>query len=181
MREIVITRHGAPDVMEERERPTPDPGPGEVRIRVKAAGVNFADVLGQLVAYGAQDILDGLHRNDERVRSSLSQMPRFDPLDLMSSSKGVFGLNLGHLWKERRYLASAMEEWLTDFAGGRLKPVIAKTLPLARAADAHTFLQDRANIGKVVLTCWGSGFGIGDSIVTPAKAGVQHGFRLPPE
>ncbi len=109
--------------------------------------------LGRLVAYGAQDILDGLHRNDERVRSSLSQMPRFDPLDLMSSNKGVFGLNLGHLWKERRYLASAMEALLTDFAGGRLKPVIAKTFPLACAADAHTFLQDRANIGKVVLTC----------------------------
>jgi NADPH:quinone reductase-like Zn-dependent oxidoreductase len=80
-------------------------------------------------------------------------MPRFDPLDLMNSNKGVFGLNLGHLWQERRYLASAMEALLTDFAGGRLKPVVAKTFPLARAADAHVFLQDRANIGKVVLTC----------------------------
>ena len=337
MREIVITRHGAPDVMEERERPTPDPGPGEVRIRVRAAGVNFADVLarlglypdapppplvvgyevsgfvdaigpgptrqeigrhvlgltrfggyadyvcvpadfvwsvppnlshneaaaipvtyltavvalyrmanlkanetvlvhgagggvgiaaiqlarlrrstvigtassfkhnalrslgidhvidyrttdvetevaritsnrgvdvvldplggehlarsyrmlaplGRLIAYGAQDMVDGLERNDERVRISLQQRPSFDPIDLISSNKGVFGLNLGHLWQERRYLASAMEALLTDFAGGRLKPVVYKTFPLARAADAHAFLQDRANIGKVVLT-----------------------------
>ena len=51
MREIVITRHGAPDVMEERERPTPEPGPGEVRLRVKAAGVNFADILARMGLY----------------------------------------------------------------------------------------------------------------------------------
>jgi NADPH:quinone reductase-like Zn-dependent oxidoreductase len=45
-----------------------------------------------------------------------------------------------------------MEALLTDFAGGRLKAVVAKAFPLARAADAHTFLQDRTNVGKVVLT-----------------------------
>jgi NADPH:quinone reductase-like Zn-dependent oxidoreductase len=51
MREIVITRYGGPEVMEERERPTPEPGPGEVRIRVKAAGVNFADILARMGMY----------------------------------------------------------------------------------------------------------------------------------
>jgi NADPH:quinone reductase-like Zn-dependent oxidoreductase len=51
MREVVITRHGPPDVLEERPRPTPDPGPGEVRIRVKACGVNFADVLARMDLY----------------------------------------------------------------------------------------------------------------------------------
>jgi len=33
-----------------------------------------------------------------------------------------------------------------------LKAVVSKAFPLARAADAHTFLQDRGNVGKVVLT-----------------------------
>jgi NADPH:quinone reductase-like Zn-dependent oxidoreductase len=337
MREIVITRHGGPEVMEERERPTPEPGPGEVRIRVKAAGVNFADVLarmglypdapppplvagyevsgyvdavgpgptrheagrhvlavtrfggyadhvivpadfvwpvpanlshneaaaipityltavvalyrmanlkagetvlvhgagggvgiaaiqlarlrratvigtaspakhsalrsmgidhiidyrngdveaevarltggrgvdvildarggeslaqsyrmlgplGRLVIYGSQALVVGRERNEERVQSFLQERPFFDPLDLMSSNKGVFGLNLGHLWRERRFAAASMEALLTDFAGGRLKAVVAKAFPLARAADAHAFLQDRGNIGKVVLT-----------------------------
>jgi len=35
---------------------------------------------------------------------------------------------------------------------GRLKAVVAKAFPLSRAADAHVFLQDRENVGKVVLT-----------------------------
>jgi NADPH:quinone reductase-like Zn-dependent oxidoreductase len=30
--------------------------------------------------------------------------------------------------------------------------VVAKAFPLVHAADAHAFLQDRGNVGKVVLT-----------------------------
>jgi len=108
--------------------------------------------LGRLVVYGAQALVVGRERSEERVQSFLQQRPLFDPLDLMSSNKGVFGLNLAHLWSERRFAAASMEALLTDFAGGRLKAVVAKAFPLARAGDAHAFLQDRANIGKVVLT-----------------------------
>ena len=51
MRQVVIPRHGAPDVFETREGPDPIPAAGEVRIRVRAAGVNFADVLARLGLY----------------------------------------------------------------------------------------------------------------------------------
>jgi NADPH:quinone reductase-like Zn-dependent oxidoreductase len=30
--------------------------------------------------------------------------------------------------------------------------VIAKTFPLERAGDAHRYMQERGNIGKIVLT-----------------------------
>jgi len=45
MRAVVITEHGAPEVLQVQERPDPAVGPGEVRIAVKAAGINFADTL----------------------------------------------------------------------------------------------------------------------------------------
>ena len=51
MRQVVISRHGAPDVLEMREGPDPTPAAGEVRIRVRAAGINFADVLARLGLY----------------------------------------------------------------------------------------------------------------------------------
>lgn len=337
MREVVVTRHGAPDVMEVRERPVPEPGPGEVRIRVKAAGVNFADILarlglypeapplpfapgyevsgyvdalgpgqarhepgrhvvalvpfggyaeyaiatadfvwnvppslshneaaaipvtfltgavalyrmanvkagevvlvrgagggvgvaalqlarlrratvigtassskhsalrslgidhviddrqadleaevarltngrgadvvldplggaqlqqsyallaplGRLISFGTQAIVNGPERDDGRVQRVMDERPRFDPLDLMHANKGVFGLNLGHLWKERRFASATMEALLTDFSSKRLRAVVSKTFPLASAGSAHAFLQDRANVGKVVLT-----------------------------
>ena len=37
-------------------------------------------------------------------------------------------------------------------ARGELKPVIHRTLPLDRAAEAQAILEDRAHFGKVVLT-----------------------------
>lgn len=51
MRQVVIPRHGPPEVLEVRESPDPEPGPGEVRVRVEAAGVNFADVLARMGLY----------------------------------------------------------------------------------------------------------------------------------
>ena len=41
---------------------------------------------------------------------------------------------------------------MTELGAGRLQPIVARTFPLERAADAHRFIQSRANIGKVVLT-----------------------------
>jgi NADPH:quinone reductase-like Zn-dependent oxidoreductase len=40
---------------------------------------------------------------------------------------------------------------LDHVAAGRLRPVVHAVLPLARAADAHRLLEDRAAFGKVVL------------------------------
>jgi len=51
MRQAVIVRQGAPDVIQVREAPDPVPGPGDIRIAVRAAGVNFADVMARLGLY----------------------------------------------------------------------------------------------------------------------------------
>ena len=51
MRQIWITKAGAPEVLAIRQAPDPEPGPGEARIRVEASGVNFADILGRLGLY----------------------------------------------------------------------------------------------------------------------------------
>ncbi len=51
MRQVVISKHGSPDVLVVRETSDPAPGPGQVRIRVAAAGVNFADILARLGLY----------------------------------------------------------------------------------------------------------------------------------
>jgi NADPH:quinone reductase-like Zn-dependent oxidoreductase len=51
MRQVVIVKHGGPEVLQIREAPDPVPGPGEVRIAVEAAGVNFADILARIGFY----------------------------------------------------------------------------------------------------------------------------------
>lgn len=51
MRNVVLTKHGGPEVLRAQERPDPVLGPGEARVRVSAAGVNFADVMARVGFY----------------------------------------------------------------------------------------------------------------------------------
>jgi synaptic vesicle membrane protein VAT-1 len=109
--------------------------------------------LGRLVMYGVSTVAPGERRSWWQAARTMMQMPSFRPLSLMNHNRGVFGLNLGHLWGEQRQLSAAMQLLIQEIEARRLQPVVARTFPLERAADAHRFMQSRANIGKVVLTC----------------------------
>ncbi len=51
MRQVWITKEGAPEVLKVREAPDPEAGPGQVRVRVRAAGINFADLMARMGLY----------------------------------------------------------------------------------------------------------------------------------
>jgi synaptic vesicle membrane protein VAT-1 len=51
MRQVWITKAGAPEVLEVKEAPDPEAGEGQVRIRVRAAGINFADLVARTGMY----------------------------------------------------------------------------------------------------------------------------------
>jgi NADPH:quinone reductase-like Zn-dependent oxidoreductase len=108
--------------------------------------------LGRLIVYGVSSLASGERRNWLHAAITMLRMPRFGPLSLMNRNRGVFGLNLGHLWREHAQLADAMRAILREVDAGRLQPIVARTFPLEHAADAHRFMQSRSNIGKVVLT-----------------------------
>jgi len=108
--------------------------------------------LGRLIIFGLSAAATGEKRNAWRAFRAWFATPRFNPLSLINRNRGVFGLNLGHLWDERRQLAGTMEMLISELRAGRITPIVARTFPLDRAADAHRFIQSRANIGKVVLT-----------------------------
>ena len=107
--------------------------------------------LGRLVMLGISS-MSGERRNALRVLQSWWAMKSFAPLSLINRNRGVFGLNVGHLWDERRQLQPLMDLLLTELSASRLEPVVAKTFPLERVADAHRYIHSRSNIGKVVLT-----------------------------
>ena len=108
--------------------------------------------LGRMVIFGLSAMAAGDRRNLWRAFRTWMDTSRFSALSLINRNRGVLGLNLGHLWDERRQLTPLMEMLVSELAAGRLQPVVARTFPLERAADAHRFIQSRQNIGKVVLT-----------------------------
>jgi synaptic vesicle membrane protein VAT-1 len=108
--------------------------------------------LGRLIILGLSSMVDGENRSLWRAFQTWWATPRFNPMSLINRNRGVFGLHVGHLWDERRQLAPLMSMLLEELAAGRLQPVVSRTFPLDKAADAHRFIQNRMNIGKVVLT-----------------------------
>jgi len=51
LRQVVIPRYGAPEVLTIQESADPTPKAGEMRIRVEAAGINFADIAARMGLY----------------------------------------------------------------------------------------------------------------------------------
>jgi len=108
--------------------------------------------LGRLIIFGLSAAAPGEKRSAWRAFHACLSTPRFNPMSMINRNRGVFGLHIGHLWEERRQLAPLMDMLISELSAGRLTPIVARTFPLERAADAHRFIQSRANIGKVVLT-----------------------------
>jgi NADPH:quinone reductase-like Zn-dependent oxidoreductase len=108
--------------------------------------------LGRLIVFGLSAAATGERRNIWRAFHTWKTTASFNPMSLINRNHGVFGLHIGHLWSEGRALAPMMTMLMNELAAGRLTPVLARTFPLERAADAHRFIQSRLNIGKVVLT-----------------------------
>jgi len=81
----------------------------------------------------------------------LARIPWFYPLSMMGSNKGVFGLNLGHLWHENAKIREWTRAILTGITDGWVQPYVDKAFPFEEASAAHQYIESRKNIGKVVL------------------------------
>jgi len=108
--------------------------------------------LGRLIIFGLSAAAPTERRSLWRAFHAWKSTPRFDPLSLINRNRGVFGLHVGHLWDQHEKIVPLVELLVSELRAGRLTPVVARTFPLERAADAHRFIQSRLNIGKVVLT-----------------------------
>jgi len=107
---------------------------------------------GKLVMYGFSAASGGRTRSWPRLAWHFLRTPGFSAMDLMTSNKGVIGIHLGRMTQEKELLRSHMTQLVRWWAEGRIAPVVGASFPMALAAQAHEYIQDRKNIGKVVLT-----------------------------
>jgi len=106
---------------------------------------------GRLVAYGFANLASGPRRNLLHAARAMAGIPLFAPLTLMTDNRSVAGVHMGRLWRETELLRAEMDALLTLWREGRIRPRVDCAVPFDRAADAHRRIQDRANVGKVVL------------------------------
>lgn len=111
---------------------------------------------GRLICFGLSEVQTGQKRNIPGLLKGVASMatatmPWWKSLAIMNENKGVFGLNMLSWWKTEGSIRRAIEPLQADLEAGRLEPVVAEAFPFERAADAHRFIHERRNIGKVVL------------------------------
>lgn len=107
---------------------------------------------GRLVCFGASAVMSGEKRNLVTAAKAALRMPRFSLIKQMEQSKTVIGLNSLALWDEMGSLEAYMGEIEAMIADGTVQPVVAESFPFERAPDAHRYMGERRNVGKVVLT-----------------------------
>jgi NADPH:quinone reductase-like Zn-dependent oxidoreductase len=111
---------------------------------------------GRLVMYGLSEGTKDGKRNIAAMLKSLVSMPSatmpwWKSLLIMNENKGVFGLNMLKWWDAEGSLDRVLDPLTADLEAGRLEPVVAESFPFERAGDAHRFIAERRNVGKVVL------------------------------
>ena len=107
--------------------------------------------LGRVIGFGFSEPVRNGRRSLLRAVKSLLTMPRPHMLSLLNNNWAIGGLNLGHLWSEVDRLRDVGEAVLAGWESGDLRPVIAAEVPFDEPAEAHRLLQERRNLGKVVL------------------------------
>ena len=86
-----------------------------------------------------------------KMLKAVAQTPWFFALPLLNRNRGVFGLNLGHMWHEPEKVAVWMRDILRGVEEGWVRPYVDQAFSFDDAGKAHEYLEARKNIGKVVL------------------------------
>ena len=82
----------------------------------------------------------------------MNNMPKFDPMDLVVSSKSVLGFNLSFFADETDLVSSLFNqvcEWLED---GALRCPRVVEMEMERIGEAHQLIMSGQSIGKIVVT-----------------------------
>lgn len=109
---------------------------------------------GRLVVYGFAEILP--RGKDKPGLLELAwnylRVPRFSPLEMTTTNKGVVGFNVIFLFHRLDLAGRAMKDLLGWIGEGKIKKAPLTLFPAERAAQAHQALESGETVGKLVLT-----------------------------
>ena len=108
---------------------------------------------GRLILFGFSGAARGRGSGTMSALRTLARVPwlQLNPIRLMNDNKSIGGVNLGRMWDQQARTASWMKQLLALLGDGKIAPTIDNVFPFAAAATAHDRLEQRRNIGKVIL------------------------------
>ncbi|KAF7697945.1 synaptic vesicle membrane protein VAT-1 homolog [Silurus meridionalis] len=113
-------------------------------------GYNLLKPMGKLISYGAANMLSGQKKNLFAVAKTWYQQFSIHTLSLCQNNRAVCGFHLGYLDSE--LVVDVMKGLLDLYQQGKIKPRIDSTYHLEQVGDAMRRMQERGNIGKIILS-----------------------------
>ncbi len=107
---------------------------------------------GRLGMFGISAASDSGIAGKLKLIKTAAAFPFFHPVALMNDNRSVFGVNMGHMWHETDKLRDWMAYLVDGVNAGWVRPWVDKTFSFERASAAHKYIEERKNIGKVLLT-----------------------------
>lgn len=106
---------------------------------------------GRLIHSGTASLAHQSKREWLSTLRGLVMLPFYTPLKLMRDNKGIIGVDLVRLWEHPELTRAWMAQLTAWYDEALFRPKIDKLFKLEEVADAHQYLQQRQNLGKVVL------------------------------
>lgn len=109
---------------------------------------------GRLGMFGMSTTVTGKRKSVLSMLRMVRELPwfQFNPVALMNQNKAVFGVNMGRMWDQSERIAGWMHEILALYEQGVVAPRVDESFSFDQAPAAHHYIQDRKNVGKVLLT-----------------------------
>lgn len=107
---------------------------------------------GRLGMFGASTMSDSRFGMLGAALSLAPTIPIWTPIGLMNANKGVFGVNMGHMWHEVDKVGRWFDAISAGIDEGWIRPYVDRTFAFDEVSAAHAYIEGRGNTGKVVLT-----------------------------
>ncbi len=107
---------------------------------------------GRLGMFGISQLAVPGLRGKLRLAAAMLTARRFHPAKLIRGNRGVFGCNIHQMYDARIRLNTWLGQILRGVGEGWVRPHVDRSFDLAAASDAHTYIEERRNTGKVILS-----------------------------
>ncbi|MEK6948577.1 MAG: zinc-binding dehydrogenase [Nanoarchaeota archaeon] len=106
---------------------------------------------GKIITFGLSGIKSGKKKNPIHTFLKKRKNYLINPISLIFKNHGIIGLNVLPMWDKGEFLENCLDLILKKVEAGNFDPTIAREFSFEEVGEAHTYIEERKNIGKVVL------------------------------
>ncbi|XP_067168260.1 synaptic vesicle membrane protein VAT-1 homolog [Apteryx mantelli] len=107
--------------------------------------------MGKLITYGVSNLITGQKKNLMAMAKTWWNQFSINALQLLHHNKAVCGYDLGNMDEEYELLGGVITKLINLYSQGKIKPKIDSVWPFEQVADAMRQMQEKKNVGKVIL------------------------------